>query len=128
MDEDMQSTLGVVFTSLPGPTRKREPSPYCYRLTYRNPQPREPGCVLMWAVGGKSIRSPWSAKRQGNCYGTALAPTPCTAAKMYRTLASMFAVCEHWVAAKEGLINQGFFFIDFKKNWYPDGIRCIIRA
>lgn len=43
---------GVAFTSLPGPTRKREPSPYCYRLTYRNPQPNEPGCVLMWDVYG----------------------------------------------------------------------------
>ncbi|MHB1422248.1 MAG: hypothetical protein ACYC3I_03425 [Gemmataceae bacterium] len=45
-------TNGVVFASLPGPTRKRQPSPYCYRLTYRNPQSREPGCVLLWAVYG----------------------------------------------------------------------------
>ena len=43
---------GVVFASLPGPTRKREASSYCYRLTYRNPQPREPGCVLLWDVYG----------------------------------------------------------------------------
>ena len=43
---------GIAFTSLPGPTRKREPSPYCYRLTYRNPQPYEPGCVLIWDVYG----------------------------------------------------------------------------
>ena len=43
---------GVVFASLPGPTRKREASPYCYRLSYRNPQPREPGCVLLWDVFG----------------------------------------------------------------------------
>lgn len=47
-----QAVNGVVFTSLPGPTRKRQPSPYCYRLTYRNPQPHEPGCVLMWDVYG----------------------------------------------------------------------------
>jgi hypothetical protein len=43
---------GVVFASLPGPTRKRERSPYFYRLTYHNPQPREPGCVLLWDVHG----------------------------------------------------------------------------
>ncbi|HEY7330584.1 MAG TPA: hypothetical protein VH592_23290 [Gemmataceae bacterium] len=43
---------GVVFTSLPGPTRKRNLSPYCYRLTYRNPQLNEPGCVLLWDVFG----------------------------------------------------------------------------
>jgi hypothetical protein len=43
---------GVVFASLPGPTRKRSPSSYCYRLTYRNPQPNEPGCVLLWDVAG----------------------------------------------------------------------------
>lgn len=42
----------VAFTSLPGPTRKRLPSPYCYRLTYRSSQPHEPGCVLLWDVYG----------------------------------------------------------------------------
>jgi hypothetical protein len=51
-DRNHQKTIDVVFTSLPGPTRKRELSPYCYRLTYRNPQPHEPGCVLMWDVYG----------------------------------------------------------------------------
>lgn len=42
----------VVFASLPGPTRKRQPSAYCYRLTYRNPNPNLPGCVLLWDVLG----------------------------------------------------------------------------
>jgi len=46
---------GVVFTSLPGPTRKREPSPYCYRLTHRGEAGGE-GCVLLWDVmGGRDI-------------------------------------------------------------------------
>jgi hypothetical protein len=46
----------VIFATLPGPTRKREASPYCYRLTYRNPQPEEAGCVLLWEVlGGRDI-------------------------------------------------------------------------
>jgi hypothetical protein len=42
----------VLFALLPGPTRKREPSAYCYRLTYRNPLPGEPGCALLWEVSG----------------------------------------------------------------------------
>jgi hypothetical protein len=47
---------GVVFASLPGPTRKRTPSPYCYRLTYQNPNSGEVGCVLLWDVlGGRDI-------------------------------------------------------------------------
>jgi len=39
-------------TLLPGPTRKRTESPYCYRLTYRNPHPGAPGCALLWEVAG----------------------------------------------------------------------------
>ncbi len=46
----------VAFTSLPGPTRKRTPSPYCYRLTHQGPQPDGPGCLLLWDVmGGREI-------------------------------------------------------------------------
>jgi hypothetical protein len=46
----------VVFATLPGPTRKREPSPYCYRLTYQNPEQQGAGCALMWDVmGGRDI-------------------------------------------------------------------------
>lgn len=43
---------GELCASLPGPTRKREPSSYCYRLTYRNPRPDGAGCVLLWHVSG----------------------------------------------------------------------------
>jgi hypothetical protein len=42
----------LLLTALPGPTRKREPSPYCYRLSYRNPKPGSPGCALLWEVYG----------------------------------------------------------------------------
>jgi hypothetical protein len=46
----------VVFTSLPGPTRKRLPSPYCYRLTFETAEPNESGCLLQWDVmGGRDI-------------------------------------------------------------------------
>ncbi len=47
----MQPT-SVMFTSLPGPTRQRTPHAYRYQLTYRNSQPHEPGCVLLWDVYG----------------------------------------------------------------------------
>jgi hypothetical protein len=47
---------GVSFASIPGPTRKREPSPYCYRVTYEAIEPRAVGCLLQWDVmGGREI-------------------------------------------------------------------------
>ncbi len=46
----------VFFTALPGPTRKRTPSPYCYRLTHKCPDESAPGCILSWDVlGGREI-------------------------------------------------------------------------
>lgn len=46
----------VVFTSLPGPSRKREASPYCYRLIYQTPEPSRRGCTLLWEVlGGREV-------------------------------------------------------------------------
>jgi hypothetical protein len=42
----------VLYTLLPGPTRQRVPSPYRFRLIYRNPLSGEPGCVLLWDVDG----------------------------------------------------------------------------
>ncbi len=46
----------VLYASLPGPTRARIPSPYCFRLTYRNPDPVGPGCALLWEVhGGREV-------------------------------------------------------------------------
>jgi hypothetical protein len=46
----------VLFASLPGPTRKRTLSPYCYRLTYASTAAEEVGCALLWEVhGGRDI-------------------------------------------------------------------------
>ena len=42
----------LITMLLPGPDRKRTPSPYHFRVTYRNPQPLEPGCVVTWEVMG----------------------------------------------------------------------------
>ncbi|QDU20869.1 hypothetical protein [Urbifossiella limnaea] len=45
-------SFALITLLLPGPDRKRKPSPYHYRITYRNPDPSEPGCVMTWDVLG----------------------------------------------------------------------------
>jgi hypothetical protein len=54
----------VLTASLPGPTRKRTPSPYHYRLTYRNPEPDEPGCALLWEVIGGRLEYQIALERE----------------------------------------------------------------
>jgi hypothetical protein len=44
--------LAVITLLLPGPDRKRTYSPYHFRVTYRNPEAAEPGCVMTWEVSG----------------------------------------------------------------------------
>lgn len=47
-------TFAILTLSIPGPDRKRTPALYTYRVTYRNPTPGEPGCVMTWeATGGR---------------------------------------------------------------------------
>jgi hypothetical protein len=45
-------SFALVTLLLPGPDRKRRPSPYHFRVTYRNPEPEEPGCLMTWDVYG----------------------------------------------------------------------------
>ena len=46
----------VLFAAIPGPTRKRSRSSYCFRLTHRAADPAEPGCAMQWEVyGGRDI-------------------------------------------------------------------------
>jgi hypothetical protein len=46
----------VLYTTLPGPSRKREPVPYSYRLVYQSPDPTSQGCALLWEVyGGRDM-------------------------------------------------------------------------
>ncbi len=47
-----RANFAIVTVVLPGPTRKREPAPYQFRVTYKNPDPSEPGCVATWTVTG----------------------------------------------------------------------------
>src|SRR4051812_2166847 len=46
----------TLVTLLPGPGRNRTATTYSYQVTYRNPQPDEPGCVLLWEVTGGRAR------------------------------------------------------------------------
>src|SRR3712207_2369996 len=56
----------VLFTLLPGPTRKRTRSPYCYRLSYRSPEPEVPGCALLWEVFGGRLPYQVALERQAS--------------------------------------------------------------
>jgi hypothetical protein len=48
--------FALITLVLPGPDRKRSPAAYHYRVTYRNPEPGEPGCVMTWdVVGGRDV-------------------------------------------------------------------------
>jgi hypothetical protein len=42
----------LVTLILPGPDRKRSPSPYHFQIVYRNPDPEGAGCVATWEVRG----------------------------------------------------------------------------
>jgi hypothetical protein len=48
----LHSPDGMLMKILPGADRKRSPGLYCYRVTYRNPDGQEPGCVMTWEVSG----------------------------------------------------------------------------
>ncbi len=48
----LTSPSGMLMKILPGPDRKRSPGMYCYRITYRNPEMHEPGCMMTWEVVG----------------------------------------------------------------------------
>jgi hypothetical protein len=48
----MDATMDLLFADLPGPTRRRTQSRYCFRMTYRSPDPEAEGCVFLWEVQG----------------------------------------------------------------------------
>jgi hypothetical protein len=49
---ESRAAATVLFTLLPGPTRKRSASLYGYRLTYRSADLAVPGCMMTWEVSG----------------------------------------------------------------------------
>jgi hypothetical protein len=54
----------ILIADLPGPTRKRTPSQYGFRLTYRSPDPRAEGCVLLWDVYGGRLTYQVAVERE----------------------------------------------------------------
>ena len=62
----MTPPADMLFADLPGPTRKRIPSPYCFRLTYRSAEPAAIGCVLLWEVQGGRETYQIALERQAN--------------------------------------------------------------
>jgi hypothetical protein len=52
MNQPKKPDFALVTLVLPGPDRKRQPVPYHYRITFRAPDPLEPGCVATWEVYG----------------------------------------------------------------------------
>jgi hypothetical protein len=56
----------VTFATLPGPSRKRTPSPYCYRLLFSNSDPEVEGCALLWQVLGGREEYQVALERKGS--------------------------------------------------------------
>jgi hypothetical protein len=54
----------ILFADLPGPTRKRTPSPYGFRLSYRSADPRVQGCILLWDVYGGRLTYQIAVERE----------------------------------------------------------------
>jgi hypothetical protein len=56
-DDDLTNpTPGLYLAVLPGPTRRRAPGLYYYRLLFRDPYADEPGCAALWEVRGGRLR------------------------------------------------------------------------
>lgn len=60
----MSSLSPILFTLLPGPTRKRADTTYCYRLTYHNPNDTDIGCVMTWEITGGRLAYQIAVERE----------------------------------------------------------------
>lgn len=86
------SLFAILLTLLPGPDRKRTASLYSYRITYRNPIPKESGCLALWEVAGGRQKYQIAVERQesGGCRWH------CTCADaIYRGEEDARHVCKH---------------------------------
>ena len=54
-----------LLTLVPGPDRKRSARSYLYQLTYQNPDPHTPGCVMTWEVCGGRLSYQLAIERDG---------------------------------------------------------------
>jgi hypothetical protein len=85
-------SLAVITLILPGPDRKRTLSLYHYRITYRNPDPTEPGCLMTWEVTGG--REPYQISVEQTAGGEHLWHCSCADA-VYRGEEDHEHVCKH---------------------------------
>jgi hypothetical protein len=88
---EVSCPLPVRLALLPGPNRKRTASPYTYRVTYRNPEPGEPGCVLLWEVSGGRLRYQIALEKQE----TGTLQLHCTCADAIYRAESEGRFCKH---------------------------------
>jgi len=84
-------TSGMYLAILPGPTRRRTPGLYYYRLVYRDPQPDRPGCVAVWAVRGGRLRYQIALERDA----AGLFHWHCTCADAVYRAEEAGRVCKH---------------------------------
>ena len=85
-------TFAVLTLAIPGPDRKRTTALYQYRVTYRNPDPSEPGCVMTWEVSGG--RLPYQVALERTPTGGLLWHCSCADA-VYRGEDDPKHVCKH---------------------------------
>lgn len=60
----LKTYAGHLVTELPGPSRKRTPSEYRFRMTYRNPT-ADDGCLMVWEVLGGRMPYQIACERTG---------------------------------------------------------------
>lgn len=78
--------------ALPGPSRKRAFTPYHFHITYRNPEPGEPGCVVTWEVAGG--REPYQVSLERTAGGEHVWHCTCPDA-VYRGENDPAHMCKH---------------------------------
>src|SRR5262245_14885226 len=86
------SQLQHLYTLLPGPTRKRFPRWYGYRLCYRSPDAGAPGCIMSWEVTGG--RQSYQVALERTSRGELQAHCTCADA-VYRGELKADHVCKH---------------------------------
>lgn len=90
----------MILSILPGPDRKRLPNIYQFRITYRNPEAEEPGCIMTWEVSGGredyqvALERLWTGGIRWHC--------TCADA-IFRGETNPHHVCKHIRAIKESI-------------------------
>jgi hypothetical protein len=84
--------FALITMPLPGPDRKRTPSYYHYRTTFRNHHSDEAGCVMTWEVLGG--REPYQIALERTAQGQYRWHCTCADA-VYRGEVNPQHVCKH---------------------------------